>query len=139
VAQAVMDNLQEIGIKCKLSILEGATFAERRSSGNYEMFLNQDAQAGDIGVWLMRVIYSDIHGFGNINPKVKELILEQARIVDTLKRTELLREIEEIINTDCAPFVMICQFDSIYFQQKGLKGAKYLSDKAPDFRYAHYE
>jgi len=139
VAQAIMDNLQEIGINCKLSILEGATFAERRAGGEYDIFLNQDAQAGDIGVWLVRVILSDIHDFGNINPEVKELISEQAKTTDDEKRVELIREIEKIINSDVSPVVMVCQFEAIYFQQKGIQGARYYGDKSPDFRYAHYE
>jgi peptide/nickel transport system substrate-binding protein len=139
VAQAIQGNLKEIGINCKLSILEGATFAERRAGADYDIFLNQWSHLGDINNFLVIAIAADAHKMGNINPELKRLALEQSSIVDKQKRTEMLRKIENIINTDFAPIIMVCQYEDIYFQQKGLQGVRYYGDKCPDFRYASYE
>jgi peptide/nickel transport system substrate-binding protein len=139
VAQAIKGNLGDIGVNSNLSILEGATFAERRAGRDYEIFLNQDSQPGDISTWLIRIIGTDTHGMGNISPEAKKLALEQATITDLEKRIDALREVENVINTDFAPVIMVCQFEAIYFQQKGIQGARYYGNKCPDLRYAHYE
>lgn len=139
VAQAINGNLQEIGINSKMSILEGATFADRRSAGDYDIFLNQDGMGGDVNSFLTRVIATDTHGMGNINPELKELAVSQSQTVDTQKRIEILREIENIINNDFAPIIMVCQFESIYFQQKGIQGVSHYGNNSPDLRYTHYE
>ena len=51
----------------------------------------------------------------------------------------MLRKIENIVNTDFAPMIVITQYETIYFQQKGIQGARYYGNKNPDFRYVHYE
>lgn len=139
VAQSISGNLKEIGVNSNLSILEGATFCERRAVGGYDMFLNQNAHPGDVNEFIIRVIANDAHKMGNINPELKELVLEQVTTIDEQKRTELLRKIENIINTDFAPLIYVCQLEAIYFQQKEIQGVRYYGDKGPDLRYAHYE
>jgi len=138
VAQAIQGNFKEVGINSKLTILEGATFAEKRAAGDYDIFLNCDG-GNDVNDVFKLVIALDVHKLGNINPELKKLALEQSTVVDKQKRKELLRKIDNIINTDFAPIITICQPENIYFQQKGIQGAKYYGDKNADFRYAHYE
>jgi len=139
VGEVIQGNFKEIGINAKLSILESASFSDKRAAGDYDIFLNEDASPGDINMFLQRVIASDVHKIGNINPELKKLCREQVTIVDEQKRIEVLRKIENIIKTDFAPVIMICQFEFTYFQHKGLQGARYYSDCNPDLRYAHYE
>ena len=139
VSQAIKGNFDEIGINCELSILEGATFSEVRAGGDYDIFMNNSSCGGDIDRWILRDIGTDVHKMGNVNPELKKLILEQSTIVDEQKRIEMLRKIENMINTDFGPVIMVCQFEAICFHQKGIQGVKYYGDKTPNFRYAHYE
>ena len=141
-AQAIKGDLEGIGINCKLSLLEGATFRERRAMGDYDFFLGQDSyNSGDLSQIITYLVLQDIHKMsnGNANPEVKKLILEQMITVDEQKRIELLRKLENLINVDSAPLIMFTQIEAIFLQRKGIQGAIYYGNRVPDFRYVHYK
>jgi ABC-type transport system substrate-binding protein len=140
--EAIRGNFKEIGINCKLSILEQAVFRERRAMGDYDIFLGQDSiYSGDVSDETINKIVADVYHMsdGNLNPEVKKLILEQAITIDKQKRIELLRKMENLINIDFAPLIMFIQMEQIFFQQKGIQGAIYYGNRVPDLRYAHYK
>ena len=139
IAQVIQGGFKEAGINLELEILDGATYSEKRAAGNYDIYLNQDTQDGDASWFLTRVIGADTHKMGNINEELKMLIDKQTKEINIEKRAEILREIAKIGSTDFAPLIIICQYETIYFQNKGLEGVIYYGDKYPDFRYANYE
>jgi len=142
IGQALKGSWDEIGINNKLSIVEGATFANRRAGDDFDIFVNQNGIVGDIGSFLVRVAYSNNYHIGdmsNINPELKNLALKQLSIVDGKERIEMLRKIDDMIIDECAPIIPICQYEGICFQQKGIQGVRYFGTRWPDLRYAHYE
>lgn len=138
-AQVILGNFTEIGINAKLSLLEGGAYIERRAAADYDVFINQDTSLLDLNMFLTRIVVMDTRKMGKMNPELKELAIEQSKIIDKQKRIEMLRKIENIVNTDFAPMIVITQYETIYFQQKGIQGARYYGNKNPDFRYVHYE
>ena len=138
-AQVILDNMREIGINAQLSRLEAPAFVERRAAGDFDTFLNQDSNNGDVDKFISRAIAVDTYGLGNIDPELKRLIQESATIVDEEKRTDTLRKIEDMVNTDFAPVIILNQFVQISFKQKAIKGVVFYGNKFHDLRYAYNE
>lgn len=138
VTQAIQAGLIEIGVNVNLEILDGATFAERRGAGNYDIYYTGASQPGDVDSFIWQRIYNDAMASGYVNNELNQLIEDQRQEVDSEKRIEMLREIENIINTEVAPHVFVYQMEHIYFQRKGIEGYRYYGNKCPDLRYVHY-
>jgi len=139
VAQAIQAELMEVGINVNLEILDGATFAEKRAAGNYDIYYVGAGQPGDVDSFLWLRIYNDAMASGYVNEELNKLIVEQRQIVDSEKRLGMLRKIENIINTEVAPHVFVYQMEQLYFQRAGITGYRYFGNKTPDLRYVHYE
>ncbi len=138
VALAIKGNFEEVGINTKVTVLEGATFSERRAKGDYDIMLDEDG--GLVGTkFYVREIAGDIHSMGNINPELKKVCLEQKTIIDDQKRIEAIRKIRDIMNADYGPVLYVCQMEAIYFTQKGIQGGRHYGSKWPDLRYVRYE
>ena len=138
VTQAIQAQLMEVGINVKLELIDGAVYREKRAAGNYDFYWSGYA-ADDIDFYLWNVIHSDLMSTGYKNEELNKLIEDQRQEVDSEKRIEILRKIQNIINTEVAPQIFVYQMENLYFQRKGITGYRYYGNKIPDLRYAHYE
>lgn len=138
VVQALQAELIEVGINVKLDIIEGASYKEKRSAGNYDFYFTGWGMT-DVDSLYFNVILSDYHSTGFKNEELNKLIKDQRQETNSEKRIGILRKIENIINTEVFPEVFLYQLEKIYFQRKGVKGIVYYGNGIPDLRYAHYE
>ena len=138
VAQAIQAELMEVGINATLEILDGATFAEKRAAGNYDIYYTGASQPGDVDSFIWMRIHNDAMASGYINEELNKLIEDQRQEVDSEKRVEMLRKIENIVNTEVAPHAFVYQMEHLYFQRTGITGYRYYGNKCPDLRYVHY-
>ena len=139
ISEAVQSGLMEAGINVRLEMFEGATFIDRRKAGDYDLYCAGYANPGDVDTLLLQRVHDDTTGSGYKNEYLNKLIEDQRQEVNPEKRIKILREIENFINTELAPFIFIFQQDEIYFVRKGLTGVTWYSNRAPDLRWAHYE
>ena len=140
VSQAIQANLIEIGINLKLRELDGATFAEKRGAGNYDIYyVGWDFPGGDVDLFLWQRIHNDSYVSGYINEELNKLIEDQREEIVSEKRIEILRKIENTINTEVAPLIFVYESEDISFQRKGIIGARNYGSGINDLRYVHYE
>ena len=139
VIQAIQGDLKKVGINISVQIMDGATFAEKRGTGNYDIYFTGWAHPADVDLFIYQRIYKDVFLSGYKNEELNKLVVDQRQEIDSKKRIEMLRKIENIINTEAAPVFFLYQMENLAFHRKGLIGYRYYSDKGPDLRYVHYE
>lgn len=139
IAEFIQASLGEAGIKVRVELVEGAKFVEIRSAGTYDLYCSGFGHIGDIDLFMLQRIVDDTTGTGYVNERLNDLILQQNKIVDVEERAEMIREIENLINTEVAPFIFLFQMDTNQFVRRGLKGVRWFPSKTPDLRYVHYD
>jgi len=106
IAEVVQGQLKEVGVNAEIETLEWATYLERTSAGEHDMFiLGWVAVTGDADYGLYALFHSSQHGgAGNRtfydNPEVDEL-LDKGRVsTDEDERLELYKEAQKEIVED---------------------------------------
>lgn len=139
VVQAIQAELMEIGVKVNVNTIESGVFIEKMYAGDYDIHLCGWAHSGDVDFFIYNRIGNDALASGYVNEELNKMIEDQRKEVDSEKRIEMLRKIENIVNIELAPIIFVYQMEQLYFQQKGITGARYYGSKAPDLRYVHYK
>ncbi len=120
---AISEMLNEVGFNTKVSVVEVATLADMRRTGEYDTFLVANMHASnDPGNTLTFRILNDAHHSGYVNEELFEMIRQSNREIDTEKRTEQLKEIAAFMDQENAPHTAICQMELKYAADKGVTG-----------------
>lgn len=99
IAEAVLNNLQEVGIRVRLRPLERAAFIKAYSEKKLKNVVQGASGAfGNIATRLENFVAKDgNYAYGNY-PDIDALITRQATELDTGKRTELLHQAQQIVH-----------------------------------------
>lgn len=126
---AMSDMLNQVGFHTKVSVVEVATLADMRKTGDYDTFMVANMHAAnDPGNTLTFRILNDGHHSSYVNDELFELIRQSNCEVDTEKRVEILQQIAAVMDADNAPHTAICQMDLTYAADKGVTGMELYSD-----------
>lgn len=107
----IQDQLKKIGINVEIKIFEFGSYVSKTALPNKELYFLSWNSSGDGDVALYPLFHSTQHGApGNrsfySNPEVDKL-LDEARVsVDENKRTELYKEVQNILQEDLAIYAL---------------------------------
>ena len=130
---AMSEMLNDVGFNTKVSIVEGATLLEMRSTGEYDAFLvTWSHNFGDPYMFLNQRVLLDVHHTNYRNDRVNELIEASSEETDDIARAEEIREAIRLMREDSAPYYPIFAVD------RGVTGVDIFSDGIFSFRNVSY-
>nr|WP_240465356.1 ABC transporter substrate-binding protein [Neobacillus thermocopriae] len=109
VAEVIQESLSKIGIKAKIQSVDWATYLEKATKGEFDMFmLGWTGDNGDADNFLYTLLDKDSIGSNNYthysNDELHEVLIAAQTETDQAKRNELYKKAQEIIKED-APWV----------------------------------
>ena len=129
-AKVIQSNLKEIGINCKLNVMEMAAWGEKISSGNFEMAMMAGFQGPDPDALRKRVGTDQNLNFSMYsNADVDELLEKAKRLSKPEDRGPLYKEVQKILS-DELPIIPIVEFASYYAVHKNISGVPYIDQVA---------
>ncbi|WP_353096814.1 glutathione ABC transporter substrate-binding protein [Tissierella praeacuta] len=115
IAEIVQAQLKEVGIDVSIEVVEWGAFLDRTSAGEHDMFiLGWTTVTGDADYGLYALYHSSQHGdagnrFFYTNPEVDRLLDVGKTEVDTEKRLEAYKEVQELIVEDAPQLFLYFQ------------------------------
>jgi len=120
---AVSEMLNKVGFNTYVSVVEVATLANVRATGDYDAFMVTNMHlANDPGTCLTFRILNDGHTSFYKDDKLLDLIKKSNVEVDVEKRTNLLKEVALEMNKQHGPHTPIAQVQLNYAADKGIYG-----------------
>ncbi|AKL96326.1 ABC-type dipeptide transport system, periplasmic component [Clostridium aceticum] len=113
-AEVIQAQLQQIGIKVNVQVMERGAFNELRDAGKYDIFASTTPGVhGGADYQLMSRFHSELFGAsthaspGYVNKEIETLLEEARKELKEEKREEMYRKVQEIIYEDAAliPYV----------------------------------
>lgn len=130
VVEAVQAYLQKVGVEAQIVRMEWGAFLGTLKNPNHQLqlyYLGWGTSSGDATDGLYPELHSNSFPPKNYNagfysnPKVDELIDEQARTVSQQKRLEVLRELQKIVMQD-APWIFLYHEEQVTAANKKVRG-----------------
>ncbi|MEH7342682.1 ABC transporter substrate-binding protein [Bacillus sp. JJ1532] len=109
VAELIQESLSKIGVKANIQSVEWATYLDKASKGEFDMFmLGWTGDNGDPDNFLYTLLDKDSIGSNNYsyysNDELHDILIQAQTEPEQEKRNELYRKAQEIIHDD-APWV----------------------------------
>ncbi|MEH7125041.1 ABC transporter substrate-binding protein [Bacillus sp. JJ1773] len=109
VAEVIQESLSKIGVKANIQSVEWATYLDKASKGEFDMFmLGWTGDNGDPDNFLYTLLDKDSIGSNNYsyysNDELHDILIQAQTEPEQEKRNELYRKAQEIIHDD-APWV----------------------------------
>ena len=140
IALAVSDYANQIGFNSTVSIVESATLADIRATGEYDAFIVTAMLSGsDPYQFLSFRVQSDAHHSGYVNEELNNYISEGNTASDPAVRDEAYKKANAIIAEECAPMVSLAQLQNIMSVNYGITGIKLFSDGFWNLTYIDYD
>jgi len=135
--EAIQAQLAEANIRASVLILDGATYMERRNSGNYQIYWGGGAHsAADPNSQLQIRIENDGMASGYKNDELNAMIARARQLADPDERAALYKEIQRVMVENTAPVTYVFQLEEYVLVRKGVSGAFVRGDKGVDLRRA---
>lgn len=136
----VAEMLNKVGFKASSQILESATLLDMRVNHNYDVYLvNYQFSGGDPSAYLVPRVMNDYHGSTYANPEINSRIDAMNKEMDPAKRTQLLKEVNRLIQDNFAPFIPVAASAQTLAQRKGITGVIYGAAGLFRFRYVDWD
>ena len=129
IARIVQTQLESVGIKCEVEVMEWPAYLSRTAAGEHEMFvLGWVDVTGDPDYGLYANFYSGKQGeAGNrsfySNPRVDELLDAGKRESEPSEREIIYYEAQQLIRDD-SPWIFVWQGEDINVARSNLRGFK---------------
>ncbi|MGE5613216.1 MAG: ABC transporter substrate-binding protein [Bacillota bacterium] len=140
VMQYIASCWNEIGVKVKIELLDGATFTDRRAGGDYDIYYTGCSHVGgDPILYLNQRIVQDTMKSGYKNEKLNSMILDVYGETDPKARDAKMREIFQIMMDEYAPHLFLYSIQNTVAKKKNVTGDIIYKDKIIDFSHATIE
>lgn len=116
VAQAIVQDLSQVGITAKLEILDPSVHSERYHNSEFQFFLFPWGSSHESGRYVDTLLHSQRRGYYYRNPEADALIDAFMQEVDPEKRIEAGAAANEFLQED-APWLFLYQEPDIYGYQ----------------------
>lgn len=126
ITQYVINDLKEIGIECAVEKVSPQDFYDPRNINKCDIFIARwFADTGDPDNYLEPLFGTGgaANFTGYSNNKVMELMTKAKEIINPKKRTDVYKQIQNII-VDDVPWIFIYHPQSAYASRKGVNGAR---------------
>jgi ABC-type transport system substrate-binding protein len=121
VEQALLSQMQEVGLNIEFTQMEGSAFTAARVAGAYNIYVTGAATGDPSGVLISRVV-GDVHKSGYKNDELFSLIRKGSREADQQARIPIYLRIQEIMYEEAAPFIWLYQMEQIDAMKKTVQG-----------------
>lgn len=106
IAQVVQEELTELGITCKIDMLEGTTFTEQAKAGNYDIIINNwSSPVADADYSFGFLYKSSMIGAMNLtrfnNAEMDSLISDGETVTESDGRKEIYKEALSLLKEEC--------------------------------------
>lgn len=136
---AMSEMLNEVGFNTSVSIVEGATLLDMRSTGEYDAFMvTWSHNFGDPFMFLNQRVLQDAHHTNYKNDKVSALIEASAVESDEAPREQQIKDLVKLMREDAAPYYPVVLINSTFAVDMGVTGVDIFSDGIFDFRNIDY-
>ncbi|WP_085521201.1 ABC transporter substrate-binding protein [Tuberibacillus sp. Marseille-P3662] len=128
IAEAIANNLKQIGVETEIQSMEWATYLEKVEKGEAPMFLlGWTGDNGDPDNFLYTLLHKDTIGSNNYarydNAEVNELLKKAQKLTDEQERNKLYKQAQEIIHKD-APWIPVAHSTPALVGKKTIEGFK---------------
>ncbi len=128
-ALAICDMVNAIGFNCSAEVVESATLADIRSTGDYDAFIVTAFHPhGDLYRFANWRICSDAHHSDYSNEELNELADASNKTDDVATRDELFQQFNAIVADECAPMISIAQLATTQSLNYGITGVTFYGD-----------
>jgi hypothetical protein len=119
---------------------EYPVFAERRSTGRYDLFYQLTQHPGNDASEALS-LRIDLPGEGHhyVNEELHDLIGKLMRDMDADRRASYVSRISHIMREEAAPASAIGSANMTYYADWGVKGIKFFRDGAVRIMYVDYD
>ena len=116
--QAIISMMEDVGFNVELSMLESASFLDRRASGDYDMCLSNFDQSANSAFWCYLQVSTN---YGNYNgtQEVRDAFEAANGAPNAQEQQEKLQAAYKIMNEDCDPLVGLFILDGNYAVRDG--------------------
>lgn len=123
VAEVLIQNLADIGIKATISLEEPLGFSERMQTGAYHCAVGSLSQLfGNPIEFMTQIITAGGFNYGRYsNTKVDALFAQANNVTDISKQAELYRQINDLLKTDL-PFIPLFLSPNVAAMAAGIEG-----------------
>ena len=126
---AICDMVNSIGFNCRSEVVEAATLADIRSTGDYDAYVVTALHTlGDPFQFISFRILADAHNSYYKNEELNDLIIKSQQALDLDERDKLLQQVNAIIADECAPMITFSQPINIQCVNYGITGLDFLGD-----------
>lgn len=116
ITEAVQAQLQQVGVRVTIEILESGAYSERRSTPNWDIAINGfSAMNGDPTFFLS---WATGPAFGYENPEVEGLIKQSSEILDEQQRAKILTDAQRLYWEDVPYLWGYTQADTIAINKR---------------------
>lgn len=125
-AEVLQNQWSRVGIEVDIESVDWSTAIGRWRGGEFTAFLIANAWAPDPSNYVMDLFHSesDANYYGHNDPKLDEMLEEQANVSDVEKRTQLWREIQAYV-AETAPalylYGMTPRYEAVHTSVHGYK------------------
>ena len=138
VLQAMASMMTEVGFNVTLEIVEEATFAERRSAGDYDLAFSVQNATGGSSLMYLYWFWANDYGCTNYeNETIVNAINAAYQSSDRDVKDEQIKIAFEEAAKNTAPHTIVFFQDSIYAKNDNLEGFLVYPDNYFDFHYAN--
>ncbi|MCI8416714.1 MAG: ABC transporter substrate-binding protein [Lachnospiraceae bacterium] len=129
IALAICDMVNAIGFNCKAEVVEAATLADIRSTGDYDAFIvTAFHSSGDLYQFINWRVTGDAHHSDYKNDELNNLVDQSNKESDNTVRDSLFKQANAIIADECAPMVSLAQLENMQSVNYGITGVNFLGD-----------
>lgn len=129
IALAICDMVNAIGFNCKAEVVEAATLADIRSTGDYDAFIvTAFHSSGDLYQFINWRVTGDAHHSDYKNEELNNLVNQSNQESDNAVRDDLFKQANAIIADECAPMVSLAQLENMQSVNYGITGVNFLGD-----------
>lgn len=133
IALIIAEQCAEIGLNVEVEMCEIATFQDRRKAGDYDCYITTDGVLYGEGYQFYNTrLIVDPHKHNYKNDTFVEMAKRSGTLLDKDERSELYKEINQILAYDCPIISLFCE-PKTYAIDKDVAGIRLYTDGDFDF------
>ena len=136
---AISEMMNAVGFKTSVKVVENATLANMRATGDYNIFMVTNMHpGGDPYAHLNMRFLQDAHHSNYVNQDMNNLIKKSNAEMDQAKRADSFKQIDVLIRKESAPQTYISQLNTTQAVDYGVDGLLLYKDGYFSYRWVTF-
>lgn len=134
IVQTLVAMFGEVGINADVQLLEGAAYSQARSSGDYDICLQNYRFGVNNAMWYWLQFVFNYGKYNYNNQEALDLLTATYRATNETDSVNSLKQALTLMAEDCAPMIPLLVFETNGAYQKDWNGIKIFPDNNYDIR-----